>query len=167
MVASGDETNREAVASKIYWKLLFTNFKRHSDDKTNAALNYGYAIVRAAIARELVLFGLQPALGLHHHSELNGFNLADDFIEPLRPIADSWIISSLIFNTEENRLSKEERATITKLLQLTVIINGKRQRLLAALKIMIQSLITATEQRNWQTIQLPHIVTPPVLMAMS
>ena len=82
-VDSGDTKNCEAQAARLYFNLLFEGvshdtFRRHGDDLPNAALNYGYAVLRAAIARELVQFGFIPALGIHHCSELNAFNLADD-----------------------------------------------------------------------------------------
>ena len=91
-VSSGDLQNREAQASRIYWQKLFgANFRRHADDAVNAALNYGYAVIRACVARQLVGCGLNPALGLHHDNIENPFCLADDIIEPFRPFVDDLV----------------------------------------------------------------------------
>jgi CRISPR-associated protein Cas1 len=93
-VGSGDPENREGTAARYYFVELFgPAFTREQEIWHNAALNYGYAILRAAIARSLVCHGFLPAFGLHHHSQLNAFNLADDFIEPLRPVVDAWVRS--------------------------------------------------------------------------
>lgn len=92
-VKSGDTTNIEAQAAKVYWSVWreeFSGFARDQDgaDPLNAHLNYGYAILRAAVARALVAAGFQPALGLHHSNRANAFCLADDLMEPLRPVID-------------------------------------------------------------------------------
>ena len=92
-VRSGDTGNREAQAAALYFQALFgEKFTRNDNNAVNAALNYTYAVLRAAVARALTLYGWLPALGLFHRSELNPFNLADDFIEPLRPLADLVVI---------------------------------------------------------------------------
>ena len=94
-VLSNDSDNREAVAAALYFPALFGNgFFRGSDDPRNAVLNYGYAVMRAGIARNLVVHGLEPCIGLHHRSELNNFNLADDLIEPFRPIVDLYVVDA-------------------------------------------------------------------------
>ena len=97
-VLPADPDNVEARAARHYWGALFTNFVRENDsDLRNAMLNYGYAIMRGAIARALVATGLLPAIGIHHANQLNSFNLADDLIEPFRPFIDSavWRLSDL------------------------------------------------------------------------
>ena len=97
-VKSGDTTNIEAHAAKAYWAALrdldpaWRDFRRQgqaADDPLNGMLNYGYAVMRAAVARALVAAGLLPALGLHHANRANAFALADDLLEPLRPIVDA------------------------------------------------------------------------------
>lgn len=88
-VGSGDPGNVEARAARQYWQNLFDGFRREDeDDRRNKLLNYGYAVIRSAIARALVAYGLLPAFGIHHASVANAFNLADDLIEPFRPFAD-------------------------------------------------------------------------------
>lgn len=89
-VKSGDPDNVEAQAARIYWGKLFgAEFRRDRDmEGINALLNYGYAILRAAVARAIVGAGLSPALGIHHRSQYDDFALADDLMEPLRPLVD-------------------------------------------------------------------------------
>jgi CRISPR-associated protein Cas1 len=89
-VKSGDPENVEAQAARIYWGRLFgPEFRRDRDDPgVNALLNYGYAVVRAAVARAVVGAGLTPALGIHHRNQYNSFALVDDLVEPLRPWVD-------------------------------------------------------------------------------
>jgi len=89
-VLSGDSSNTEGYAAKVYWKLLFgPDFVREREGAPpNLFLNYGYAIVRASIARALACAGLLPVLGIHHHNRYNSFALADDIMEPFRPWVD-------------------------------------------------------------------------------
>ncbi len=91
-IQPGDTTNREAHAAKIYFnELMGTTFSRGNDDiLLNSGLDYGYAIIRAYIARTCVAYGLNTQLGIHHHNEYNRFNLVDDLIEPFRPIIDIY-----------------------------------------------------------------------------
>ena len=91
-VQSGDRTHVEAKAAAFYFKSLYgLGFSRGNDHVINSALNYGYAIVRGLIARSIVCYGLEPSIGVFHHSELNNFNLADDMIEPFRPLVDLYV----------------------------------------------------------------------------
>ena len=93
-VQSGDKTHVEAKAAAYYFSCLFgKRFSRGDDCLVNSALNYGYAILRGMIARELICYGFEPAIGLFHKSELNSFNLADDMIEPFRPLIDLFAAS--------------------------------------------------------------------------
>ena len=90
-VRSGDTGNLEAYAARVYWQALFagTGFRRNPDgDGLNACLNYGYAVLRAVVARSLCGAGLHPSLGVHHHNRYDAFCLADDLMEPFRPIVD-------------------------------------------------------------------------------
>ncbi|MGR5537069.1 type II CRISPR-associated endonuclease Cas1 [Vibrio campbellii] len=95
-VRSGDPDNLEAQAARYYFKHRFgKRFRRREISVTNSALNYTYSILRSAIARSLVAYGLEPSLGLFHRNQLNSFNLADDLIEVYRPFADDWTINHL------------------------------------------------------------------------
>jgi CRISPR-associated protein Cas1 len=93
-VKTGDSTNREAQGAKVYWQnwLWQQEFRRDRDALgINSVLNYGYAVVRAALARAVVAAGLQPSLGLMHHNRSNSFCLVDDLIEPYRPMVDHQV----------------------------------------------------------------------------
>jgi CRISPR-associated protein Cas1 len=91
---SGDPDNHEAQAASLYFPLLLgDSFHRKQLRFYNNALNFCYSVVRSAIARNLVIYGMLPAFGLQHHNQLNSFNLADDLIEPLRPFVDLWVLS--------------------------------------------------------------------------
>ena len=109
-VRSGDPDNCEAQAAQKYWPLLFGSGFRRSQEAggMNALLNYGYAIMRAMLARAIVGSGLHPALGVHHRNQYNGLNLADDLMEPFRPWVDEVVLSlAAASNRTVNRESKE------------------------------------------------------------
>mgnify|MGYP000897081992 CR=1 FL=1 len=172
-VSSGDINNCEAIAAKIYFSSLFTDFKRHDEDFTNRALNYGYSIIRAAIARELTAFGLHPSLGIHHASELNSFNLADDLLEPFRGILDSWVIAALDLDLRNmqgatdvdqlSTLSKDERVALTQVLQLQVGIQSETHTLQNAVRLCVKSLVSALKNKEIQMLLLPVPLFPPTL----
>ena len=176
-VSSGDEKNCEATAARLYFSVLFTDFRRNDDCYINSLLNYGYAVVRAAIARELIAFGFQPVLGIHHASELNSFNLADDLIEPFRAILDSWAIAIMELNTSSIsevtnvdgslKLSKETRASLTRVLQLQVLIQDENHTLQSAIRLCVKSLVSALRNKDIQLLKLPEPVFPPTLKTMS
>jgi CRISPR-associated protein Cas1 len=94
-VRSGDPSNVEAQAARRYWQRLFgeKNFKRQfTAQDENQFLNYGYAVLRAIVARAICASGLHPTIGLHHHNRYNAFCLADDLMEPLRPLVDIAVV---------------------------------------------------------------------------
>ncbi len=120
-VQSDDNTNREAVASKYYWKILFDpiQFHRNREGKPpNNLLNYGYAILRAVIARALVSSGMLPMIGIHHHNRYNAFPLADDVMEPYRPFVDKIVWN---LNCEEYDLTRLTPDIKRKLLSIPTI----------------------------------------------
>ena len=98
----------EAQAARMYWRILFgPEFTRRSeDDEANALLNYGYAIIRAMTARTICAVGLHPALGIHHRNQYNAFVLADDLMEPFRPLVDRAVLS--LQSTEPTKENKRE-----------------------------------------------------------
>lgn len=116
-VRSGDPDNIEAQAAKRYWPLLFgKEFRRDREASgENALLNYGYAVIRAVCARAIVAAGLNPSLGIHHHNRQNAFALADDLIEPFRPIVDACVAQM----TREG-FSNVDKEVKTRLTSLTV-----------------------------------------------
>jgi len=101
-VLSGDSSNCEAQAANYYWKNLFPeflNFKRFREgDPPNNLLNYGYAILRALVARSLVGSGLLPTLGIFHRNQYNAYCLADDMMEPYRPYVDRIVCDVVRWN---------------------------------------------------------------------
>lgn len=115
-VKSGDIDNREGVAAKIYWKELFGDgFYRNRDGiPPNNLLNYGYAILRAAVARGLMGSGLFPAFGVFHRNRSNAFPLADDMMEPYRPYVDEIVYH--LYNEGNEQLNKDVKSHIVKLL---------------------------------------------------
>jgi CRISP-associated protein Cas1 len=116
-VRSGDPANVEAQAARIYWMnwLPGEAFRRDADaDGLNGMLNYGYAVVRAAIARAIVAAGYHPSIGLKHSNRGNAFCLADDLIEPLRPMVD-WRVRE-IYRSGAEKLDQEAKAELLRLL---------------------------------------------------
>ena len=115
-VKSGDSDNREGIAAKIYWNELFgSDFVRTRDgSEPNNLLNYGYTILRAAMARALMGSGLLPAIGIFHRNKYNAFPLADDIMEPYRPFVDELVYR--LYSQGEKELTKEVKAEILKIL---------------------------------------------------
>ena len=135
-VRSGDVDNHEARAAAYYWKNIFPdipNFVRGREgEPPNNLLNYGYAILRAVIARSLVSSGLLPTLGIHHHNRYNAYCLADDIIEPYRPYVDELVVKIMNQNYNYKELSKEIKAQLLSIPVLDVTIDGKRSPLMIA-----------------------------------
>lgn len=122
-VKSGDSSNIEALAAKLYWKNLFTEFKRSNDsDIRNSALNYGYTILRGAISRAIVASGLLPYFGLHHCNQLNAYNLSDDLIEPYRPFFD-YIVLNYDFGAQEELTPKIKNDFLNILNKICLILD--------------------------------------------
>lgn len=141
-VVSGDATNREAQASRIYWHELFEgNFSRaRFGTAPNNALNYGYAILRAAVARSLVGSGLLPTLGIHHHNKYNAFCLADDIMEPYRPYVDLHIVTLIDKKPFDENLSKENKADILQILTTDVVFENTKRPLMVGISQTTASL---------------------------
>ena len=155
-VLSGDPDNREAVAAALYFPALFSNgFSRGTEDPRNAALNYGYAILRGGIARNLVMHGLEPCIGLHHHSELNQFNLADDLIEPFRPVVDLFVAK----HAEEwgGDLSTAQKAQLLNITNYMVKQAEKRYRTFSAIGRTCASLANCFLGES-QRLELPELL---------
>ncbi|HEY9097867.1 MAG TPA: type II CRISPR-associated endonuclease Cas1 [Thiobacillus sp.] len=156
-VRSGDPDNLEGQAAQRYFRALWgEGFTRNQPRFINAALNYGYAIIRAAIARSLVVYGFLPAFGIHHRSEQNAFNLADDLIEPYRPLVDVHIFKHWPLEPERE-LSPKDKQLLIGLLHRDITTNTARQTLLAAVDANVISLI------QWQETTSPAIFVMPVL----
>ena len=135
-VKSNDKEHIEAVAAAYYFKELFdSDFSRNSLlDGRNSALNFGYTIFRSSICRYLIAYGLNPAFGIHHSSELNAFNLADDLIEPFRPIIDLFVKTNINKDTE---LSSAIKIELLKLLDEIVIYDNQRVQVSYCMKQLV------------------------------
>ncbi|NQU22567.1 MAG: type II CRISPR-associated endonuclease Cas1 [Candidatus Nealsonbacteria bacterium] len=141
-VKSGDPKNAEAQAARIYWAqwLPGEEFRRDRDlPGVNAMLNYGYAVARAAVARALVAAGLLPAIGLHHCNRSNAFCLADDLVEPLRPMVDHRVRDMRQQGLEE--LTQQTKAELLRLLTDRVQVGDETGPLMVNLHRMVASLV--------------------------
>ena len=157
-VRSGDPDNLEAQAAQRYWPRLFgKDFRRdRAAEGVNAALNYGYAIVRAATARAIVASGLIPSLGVFHKNRSNPFCLADDLFEPYRPYVD-WRVKRLVLDSAGKPLDLDDRQTRAALLSLfneTIAVGGRRYPLLLGIHQSAASLSRALTGGD-RTLALP------------
>lgn len=143
-VRSGDPDNLEARAAAYYWKNVFTNYPNFVRDREgtppNNLLNYGYAILRAIIARALVGSGLLPTLGIHHHNRYNAYCLADDIMEPYRPYVDQLVLDIIQCNLEISDITRDLKMQLLGIPMLDIVINGKRSPLMIAAQQTTASL---------------------------
>ena len=154
-VGSGDPGNIEAQAARLYWSALFSDFTREDqEDRRNALLNYGYAVVRAAIARACVASGLLPAFGVHHASKSNAFNLADDLIEPFRPSVDR-LAHDRAMQVAGGALDVADRQHMAGILHDSIALGSEHLTLLAATESVAASLVRAIETGSVSAFKLP------------
>lgn len=143
-VRSGDPDNQEARAAAYYWKNIFPDLPHFARDREgeppNNLLNYGYAILRAVIARCLVASGLLPTLGIHHHNRYNAYCLADDIMEPYRPYVDELVIQIREQYDDARDLTRDIKAQLLQIPALDVVVDGKRSPLMVAAGITTASL---------------------------
>jgi CRISP-associated protein Cas1 len=141
---SGDPDNIEGRAASVYWKLLFEEIPFVRDRygvMPNAHLNYGYAILRAIVARALVGSGLLPTLGIHHSNKYNAYCLADDIMEPYRPFID-WIVYDMVMNKqiEGDEINREQKAKLLQIASIDVLMDGKKSPLMVGMSRTTNSL---------------------------
>lgn len=143
-VKSGDSENLEGRAAAYYWKFMFPNeevFKRDREGEApNNLLNYGYAILRAVVARALVASGLLPTLGIHHHNRYNAYCLADDIMEPYRPYVDEVVAEIMRSGIDCDELTTEIKKQLLVIPVREVQINGQRSPLMVAVTQTTASL---------------------------
>lgn len=143
-VRSGDPDNLEARAAAYYWRTLFSDLDGFTRDREgippNNLLNYGYAILRAIVARGLVASGLLPTLGIHHHNRYNAYCLADDIMEPYRPYVDKLVFDLYQRQRKEVSLTKETKVALLAIPTLDVRISKKRSPLMVAVGQTTSSL---------------------------
>ena len=143
-VKSGDTDNLEGRAAAFYWQNLFGNIEGFRRDREgippNNLLNYGYAILRAVVARSLVGSGLIPTLGIHHHNRYNAYCLADDIMEPYRPYVDKLVAEIVGSGVDVSELTTEIKSSLLSIPVHDVVINGKRSPLMIGVGITTASL---------------------------
>ncbi|MBU0692286.1 type II CRISPR-associated endonuclease Cas1 [bacterium] len=149
-VKSGDPENCEAQAAALYWRLLFGNdFRRDPEvDGINSLLNYGYAVVRAAVARAIVGTGLHPALGIHHHNQYDAYCLANDLMEPFRPAVDLCVRQLSQQNSEELAISKDTKRRLLGIFESQWIVRKKSLPFIVALQLYAAGIKRALIERK-------------------
>lgn len=143
-VKSGDSDNHEAVAAVYYWKnifQLFPDFKRERyGDPPNNILNYGYAILRAIVARSIVASGMLPTLGIFHKNQYNAYCLADDIMEPYRPFVDKVVLNIVNLNGKFLELTPNMKKELLNIPAMDVMINKEKSPLMVAVQKTTASL---------------------------
>ncbi len=149
LVLSGDTSNQEAQAARYYWKMLFNEedpffVRERFGEYPNNFLNYGYAILRATVARGLVSSGLLPTLGIHHRNKYNAYCLADDIMEPYRPYVDH-LVKVLMLETTEQELTTDIKRRLLNIPNIDLKIDGKDSPLMVGLQRTTASLAKCFE----------------------
>lgn len=142
-VRSGDTTNREAHAARLYFQAMFGgDFSRDDDTSTNAALDYGYAILLSAVNREIVARGYLTQMGICHKSEYNQFNLGCDLMEPFRPVVDR-----LVFDNVEDDFTKDTRRLLVDMLNQSLPYRGGMYRVGSIISLYVQDCLSALNRK--------------------
>lgn len=165
-VRSGDPTNVEAQVARMYWPLLFgKDFRRRrSEGNVNVLLNYGYTVLRAAAARAVVVSGLHPSVGIHHTNQYNDWRLADDIVEPFRPLVD--ITVHKLVESGNLRLETETKRILAKTISRDVNTSAGITPISTCLIRLAQSIARSFLERKIQ-LNLPNKCTPLELRALS
>lgn len=150
-VVCNDASNREGHAAKVYFNALYgKSFSRSDECNTNAALNYGYAILLSAINRHVVSQGYITQIGIFHDNVFNPFNLSSDLIEPWRAIVDDKV-----YRMDRNRFGKEEKIALIDLINEFVRIDGKNYRINQAMHLYVRSVFDALNNRDLSLLRFP------------
>lgn len=157
-VKSGDPDNVESQASRVYWPLMFgKDFRRDQKaEGTNSLLNYGYALLRASVARAICGTGLHPALGIHHHNQYNPMCLADDLMEPFRPVVDRRVYK--LWEKEIFDISKKTKSFLLSFLSEPLVFRDKKLPLMVALQHTATSLKKALTEGP-ESLEIPTLLT--------
>lgn len=144
-VKSGDSDNLEAQAARRYWPLLMgAEFRRDRNSPgANALLNYGYAVIRATVARAVIAAGLHPTIGINHANRGNAFVLADDLVEPFRPLVDALVVAMVAQGLDT--LDPKRKRQFAKLIAFDLRIGGEASPVSIAAVRLAQSLARAFE----------------------
>lgn len=151
-IESGDSTNREGHAAKVYFNSLFgKEFTRTaSDDVTNAALNYGYSILMSTVAKEIVNDGYLTQIGIFHDNMFNEFNLACDLMEPFRPFIDYMVLKM-----PHDKFEHDEKMHMMNFLNYKVIIDEREQFVGNAISIYVKTILNAIDEKEDFSIKFP------------
>ena len=147
-VKSGDPGNVEGRAAAYYWDNLFGSgefLRSRFGEPPNNLLNYGYAVLRAIVARSLVASGLFPSIGIHHRNKYNPYCLADDIMEPFRPFVDSLVLDIARANPEMEDLTPELKKQLLQIPVINVVIDGKSSPLMVGVQRTTSSLASCFE----------------------
>ena len=159
LVRSGDPDNIEGRAAAVYWKNLFGDpFNRdRTQGDNNLLLNYGYAVLRAMTARACCAAGLHPTIGLHHHNQYDPFCLADDLMEPFRPVVDLHVARQCQSSSERGTLCPADKAALVALLNVDVAMPRGNMNVLAAIEQAAESLARLFAEGSEQLLELPEL----------
>jgi CRISPR-associated protein Cas1 len=157
-VSTGDKGNVEARAAQCYWPALFgRGFRRDREGgDQNRHLNYGYAVLRAVVGRAVCAAGLHPSLGIHHHNRYDAFCLADDLMEPFRPLVDEAVARRVADRDPAEPLTSEAKADLLEALTARVELEGERRTLFDAAARCAQSLAAVVEGKA-KSLLLPEL----------
>ncbi len=157
-VQSGDKTHVEAKAAAYYFRALYGDeFTRDSECIINSAMNYAYAIIRGLIARSIVCYGLEPSLGMFHHSELNSFNLADDLIEVFRPLVDLYVASHFDIAEVDSDLTPQIKRDLFNIINYDMSVKGDKRIISNCIDMLVYSYSGAI-QGNRTDLELPELI---------
>lgn len=156
-VEIGDVGNREGIAAKMFFRNMYgSDFIRFNDDSINAALDFGYSIIRSFMAVSLASCGFNLCLGIHHISETNAFNLADDFMEPFRALVDNYVNMNHSLITLP--LSKDVKSGLVNILNESIISDGKITKVRYAIYEMAKSYITVIKSGCFEELKVPEVI---------
>ena len=157
-VQSGDRTHVEAKAAAYYFRCMYgLGFSRGNDHIINSALNYGYAIIRGMIARSIICYGLEPSIGIFHHSELNNYNLADDIIEPIRTLIDLIVSRNFDISEIDSTLTPEMKKGLFGIINFDMSVKGDMRIVSNCIDMLIASYSSAL-QGNRTELDLPELI---------
>lgn len=157
-VQSGDKTHVESKAAAYYFRALYgDDFTRDNECIINSAMNYAYAIIRGLIARSIVCYGLEPSLGMFHHSELNSFNLADDLIEVFRPLVDLYVASHFDIAEVDFDLTPQIKRDLFNIINYDMSVKGDKRIISNCIDMLVYSYSGAI-QGNRTDLELPELI---------
>ena len=153
-VLAADETNREGLAAKMYFRALFgKDFIREpkADDALNQSLNYGYGLLRAMMARSVAAKGFIPSLGIFHRNPYNHFNLVDDFLEVYRPLVDRWVVENMI----SQYFVREKRLQLVEYTSKKVLIGEKKYAIMQSMDIFLDGMVSYMKTGDALNLKMP------------